>query len=87
MLLHGTPRIVSTKQFPLNGTQERFWHLATITAGVKEFMYFLDTQSGLTYIEEITGGHLEKIDDDNLWNDLAKLLQDNLVTIAGVKQR
>jgi hypothetical protein len=43
---------------------------------LREFIYFVDQQTHKTYIEEITGGRMEAIDDDNLWNDLAMTLKE-----------
>jgi hypothetical protein len=43
-------------------------------------MYFVDTVTQNTYIEEITGGHLEAISDDNLWQDLASFIQEQGLT-------
>ena len=40
-------------------------------------MYFVDRSTQKTYIEEITGGTLKAIDDDNLWNDLAQTIKEH----------
>ncbi len=45
--------------FPLTGTNNRFWHLASInynSAKPREFMYFEDRLTGQRYVEEITNG-------------------------------
>lgn len=52
-------------------------HLATIHYGLREFIYFVDRQTQQSYIEEITGGSLSVIEDDNLWNDLAMHLKEH----------
>lgn len=54
---------------------ERWLHLATIQKGVREFMLFVDLQTSKAYIEEITGGSLEKIEDDQLHQDLVKFCE------------
>jgi len=74
--------LVSSKRFPLKvqGNSNRFWHLATIHYGVREYMYFVDTLTLKTYIEEITGGHLETIEDDSLWQELANFIQSKGIT-------
>lgn len=71
--------ILNRKQFALPGTNGRFKHLATITYGVREFMAFLDMDTVNTYVEEITGGHLEEVKDEELWQDLVRFLQTNQV--------
>jgi hypothetical protein len=72
--------LISRKQYPLAGTSNRFHHLATVHYGVREFIYFLDIATQQTYIEEITGGHLEKVDDDELWYAIGNFLQEQGVT-------
>jgi hypothetical protein len=39
-------------------------------------MYFIDSYTGNTYIEEITGGHLARIEDDKLWEALARFIHE-----------
>lgn len=57
----------------------RWEHRATLGWNTREFMVFLDNgiikdgislQAGQVYVEEITGGHLSKIEDDSLWQAL-----------------
>lgn len=73
-------KIASRKRYLLNNTHGRFVHLATVVHNVREFMYFLDSALNQTYIEEITGGHLSKIEDDSLWYELGAFLQEQKVT-------
>lgn len=68
--------VVNTNIFELPGTNGRFVHLASVHNGVREFMCFLDALSQKCYIEEITGGSLTFIEDDNLAFDLAKFCDD-----------
>ena len=63
-------KFLNTDQFALPGTQNRFIHLATIAKGAREFIYLIDRETYKRYIEEITGGHLELIKDDNLAKEL-----------------
>jgi len=72
--------IINKKTFPLPGTRGRFTHLATIQYGIREFMYFKDKLEHRVYIEEITGGHLERIEDDSLWNSLKEFLDEKGLT-------
>lgn len=69
-------KVINTNHFPLKGTNDRFWHMATITKGVREFMVFIDTVGQATYIEEITGGGLNKILEDDIWADLRKMVDE-----------
>ena len=81
----GNFKIINRDHFPLPSTLRRFYHLATITYGFREFMYFIDNENMKTYIEECTGGHLEQIKDDSLWEALAKFLQET--GIATIRAR
>ena len=79
-LYGGKFQIINKAQFPLPGSGGRFTHLATVTHGVQEFMFFLDSALGQTHIEEITGGSLVKIEDDILWDALGNFLQESGLT-------
>lgn len=67
-------KIINTDQFEMQGTKGRFIHCATVhnTAKFKEYIFFYDTLTNKKYIEEITGGTLREIPDDDLWNDLVE---------------
>lgn len=79
-----TIQILNSKRFPLRGTNGRFVHLATLGWNLREFLCFLDTKTGQVYIEEITGGHLEYIQDESLWEALALFAREKgLTTIQG----
>lgn len=67
---------MNTNRFYLEGTNRRFLHLASVSAGVKEYMCFIDNLTQKTYIEEISGGHLEFIEDDFLAFELSKFLEE-----------
>lgn len=73
----GKLRILSSKQFPLPNTKERFIHLATITDGIREFIFFKDKIAMTTYIEEITGGNLSQVKEEELWTELTELIKLN----------
>ena len=70
---------------PDNGVQAT--HMASIKWGMREFVYFRIDSTGQTYIEEIIlrptikGGRIvakyQRIDDDNLWKDLAMFITEN----------
>ena len=72
-------RFTDLNPFPLPGTNGKFIHLATIQYGLREFIYFTQKDTHLTWIEEITGGKLIEITDDNLWNDLAMFVTEKNV--------
>lgn len=72
--------IVNTNLFVLPGTDSRFIHLASVHDGLREYMCFLDGVTQKCYIEEITGGSLKFIEDDNLAFDLAKFCDDKKIT-------
>ena len=74
-------KAINTNRFYLQNTNRRFIHLVTMIDGIHEFILFLDTVSSQCYIEEITGGQLEAIEDDNLWHDLWSFTQELGVTM------
>lgn len=63
-------RLLSTSIYPLQGTNLQYFHLATIEHNFREFLCFIHTVSQRVFIEEISGGHLIAIEEDNLFNDL-----------------
>lgn len=75
-------KLVNTNRFILAGTNNRFLHVATIVDGLHEFMCMYDLYTQKLYIEEITGGHLEFIQDDALANALAEFLRESGVLDA-----
>jgi len=54
-------KLIDKTIFPLKGTTG-YEHVATIQYGLREFMCFRHLASLQMWIEEITGGHLEKIE-------------------------
>ena len=69
-------KVVDRKVYPLPGTNNRFYHIATIRKGLREFMFFTDMYQSTSYIEEVTGGHLDVITDESLWQSLANFLEE-----------
>jgi hypothetical protein len=70
-------QILSSQRFPLQVSNEndflpyyRYEHRATLGWNTREFMVFVDHLMQSSHIEEITGGHLEKIDDEELFKAL-----------------
>lgn len=71
-------KLINTNRFYLQGTPAL--HLATVTKGVREYVCF--ALNGKIYIEEISGGHLEFIEDDQLAEDLHNFLTEKRVLDA-----
>ena len=71
-------QILDSKRYPLKVTDEsgkllpyyRWEHRATLGWNTREFMIFADHLFHTMSIEEIVGGHLEKINDDPLFEAL-----------------
>jgi len=69
-------KLISSTIFPLQGAPG-WYHLATIHRGLREFMHFIDSLTGEAYIEELTGGSLTFIEDEELFIELEQFLADN----------
>jgi hypothetical protein len=65
--------LADTNRYYLPG-QTRFLHVATVHYDVREFLCMIDSLTQKTYLEEVTGGHLETIDDDGLFSGLHEFL-------------
>jgi len=63
-------------EMPVQNAANRWYHLATVYKGVREYMCFTDKILGKTYIEEIVGGHLEFIEDDALVQAIYEFLKE-----------
>ena len=70
-------KLLDSNRFCLQGTANQFLHIATVANGVREYMCFCDLKTQKVYIEEITGGHLEFIDDDSLAEGIAEFLRES----------
>lgn len=68
-------RLVDSNLFYLKGTKNKFLHLATIHRGAREFVCFMGIPTRQVYIEEITGGHLKRIEDTGLATELEVFCQ------------
>lgn len=62
--------ITDRNRYYLKGTPAL--HLATIQEGLREYICF--HLSGQIFIEEVSGGHLERIEDDSLAEELTNFL-------------
>ena len=74
-------KIQNLNPFPLQGTNKRFIHLATVHSNLREFMCFIDLEEERMYVEEMTGGSLSFIDDENLASDLQDFLTEKGVLV------
>jgi len=78
-ILDNKRRPIETKTFKMDGSlneansQLKYWrfeHRATIGYNFKQYMAFVDNLTQQFYIEEIDGGTLRKIDNDDLFEEL-----------------
>jgi hypothetical protein len=53
----------------------RWEHRATIGYGTREFIVIVDALKATGYMEEVVGGHLEVIKDDELYDSLYEFAQ------------
>lgn len=70
-------QVLNSERFFLKGTGKSYVHVATLGKGLKEYMVLLDTRVGTTYIEEITGGSLKAIEEDEEWNELVQFAKEH----------
>lgn len=76
-------KLINTEYFPLQGTFNRFYHLATVHSGLREYVCFEDRQTHKMYIEEAVGCHFEAIEDDVLFQELYDFLVDKGILRIG----
>jgi len=70
-------KLIDTNRYYLPGTSQQWMHLASVHYGVREFMCFIEVSTQKVYIEEVTGGSLEFINDDMLAEELAAFLREH----------
>jgi hypothetical protein len=70
-------KLIDTNRYYLEGTQQRFIHVASIGLGLREFMLMLDTHTQKAYCEEITSGRLIQIEEDNLLEDIIEFVREH----------
>lgn len=73
---YGQFKVKNSDRYFLPGSNKDFLHLATLNSGLREFMVFSDQRTNQLYIEETSWGNLQKIEDEELWNDLAAFIQE-----------
>jgi len=69
-------KVLNSDRFTLPGTHGTHTHIASLGRGVQEYMVFLDNRTGTTYVEEVTGGSLKAVEEDELWQELVQFSQD-----------
>lgn len=67
-------KTINSNIFELPG-QTRFLHLASVTDSLKEYIYMIDCWTGKTYIEEVSGGHLELISSNKKVTEIEDFLK------------
>ena len=85
-------KLINTNRFFLPGSNKRGLHIATIQRNLREYMCFALFDSPLItgtpsppfqiYIEEVTGGHLERIEDDSLAESIHSFLTEKHILDA-----
>ena len=68
-----TFKVVDRFVYSLKGAPT-FLHLCSIRSGVREFVLLQDRRTGLVYLNEITTGHLEAVEENSLFEDLGSIL-------------
>jgi hypothetical protein len=81
ILTHGRKfELVDDKKYALQGTKGRFIHMATVRGGLREFVLLQDQALGDIYLNEITAGGVDVIEDDELFKAVyAFLLEHDIV--------
>jgi hypothetical protein len=74
-------KATDTNRFFLPGT-DRFLHIASVSKGLRQFICFVDKQTEKMYVEEITTGQLEFIDDDSLAEAVTNFLAEKKIISA-----
>lgn len=57
-------KLADSNRFYLPNTHKQYLHLATVQDGLREYLCFANVRTQQIYIEEVTGGQLEFIEDD-----------------------
>lgn len=69
-------KLVDSNRFYLPNTRGQYLHLATVQRNLREYICFAHVKTQKIYIEEITGGSLQFINDDQLADALHSFLVD-----------
>jgi hypothetical protein len=75
-------KLADSNIFKMKGS-DVFYHVATIHNGLREYICMIEALTQQCYIEEITGGHLSFIEDDNLALALAQFCEEKGVKDMG----
>ena len=70
-------KLLDSNRYWLPGSQKRFLHIASVERGVHEYMCFANVENNQIYIEEITGGSLQFIEEDKLVEEIQFFLTYN----------
>ena len=79
-------KLLSSNRYPLPGTDEKYWHIATVVDNLNEYICFMNRETNQVFIEEITASQLEYIDNDELVTEIKALLDKySLLTVWNEK--
>ena len=82
ILTHGRKfELVDDKKYALQGTKGRFIHMATVRGGLREFVLLQDQALGDIYLNEVTAGGVEMIEDDSLFKAVYAFLLEHDVVV------
>lgn len=66
-------KITDANVYTLEGTQGRATHLMSLSKGFRDFMFFtvdIPGEGHKFYLEEMTGGRLSVVEDQEEWEEL-----------------
>lgn len=75
--------------FQIKSKNKRYYHLATVKRGFKEYVAYVDPLKIMVWIEEADPkepGLLKKIEDDNEWKDVRDFLWDAKLLEVGTRK-
>lgn len=67
-------KLTDSNRFYLPNTSNLYLHLATVQRNLREYLCFANVTTQQIYIEEVTGGQLQFIDDDKLAEGIHEFL-------------
>ena len=82
ILTHGRKfELIDSQKYALQGTKGRFLHMATVRGGLREFVLLQDQALGDIYLNEVTAGGVEMIEDDELVEAVYAFLNEQGITV------
>ena len=65
----------------VKGAERRFLHMATVVSGLREYVLLMDTVTKMVYLNDITGGRLAEIENDDEFKEVYAFLYDKGIVI------